>query len=343
MATIKEIAKACDVSIATVSNVLNDKPGASETTRKRVMKAIEELNYTPNYVAKNLKEKITRTIGVIAEDMAIFSIPDIIDGITEHCEEENYHILLMNLRLNKKYNDTYYNLTDYFGSVLRALRELIAKQVDGIIYVGAHERIIKCLPEYLPIPTVMAYGYTGSDHIPSVVVDDVHGAYEICSHIIKKGHKIIGVIAGKSDSIHMQDRLIGYQQALYDAKLLYNPELVIIGDWTSPSGYQYTDRLLEKGVTAIFCMNDLMAGGVYDRLDERGLTVGKDIAVAGFDNRQLSSYYHPPLTTVELPLHDIGYRSSEIIINMLKYKNIIIQPVHQIKCELLIRYSINEL
>ena len=99
MATIKEIAKACHVSVATVSNILNKKPGASEATRELVLKTAKEMDYMPNYVAKNLKTKNTRSIGVIAEDMTIFSIPDIIDGITEYCEEADYQILLVGFYL----------------------------------------------------------------------------------------------------------------------------------------------------------------------------------------------------------------------------------------------------
>ena len=117
MVTIKEIAKECNVSVATVSNILNHKPGASDETRKIVMDKIKELNYKPNTVARNLKTKNTRTIGVIVEDMTIFSIPDIVDGITEHCEENSYQILLINLRLFKKYNDFYYHRDDYYGRV----------------------------------------------------------------------------------------------------------------------------------------------------------------------------------------------------------------------------------
>ena len=107
MVTIKEIAKECNVSVATVSNILNHKPGASDETRRIVMAKIKELNYKPNTVARNLKTKNTRTIGVIVEDMTIFSNPDILHGNTEHCEENNYQILLINLRLFKKYNDLY--------------------------------------------------------------------------------------------------------------------------------------------------------------------------------------------------------------------------------------------
>jgi len=344
MSTIKEIAKACNVSIATVSNILNNKPGASKATRDYVLQKAKELNYTPNYVAKNLKSKNTRTIGVIAEDMTIFSIPDIIDGITKHCEEENYQILLMNLRLYQKFYDTYYHKRDYYGRVHEVIKDLMAKQVNGIIYVAAHERTIKCIPEDLSIPAVMAYGYTDNDQIPSIIVDDVHGAYKIVNYMIEKGHQRIGVITGKNDSMHMQDRLRGYQKALYDNKILYDPSIVCYGDWIRESGHEFTDKLLDKGVTAVFCMNDLIAGGVYDRISERGFTPGEDISIAGFDNRQLSSYYKPPLTTINLPLHDIGYCASEVIIKMIQSEDgRDILPLYQRDCELLIRDSVKDI
>lgn len=342
MATIKEIAKACNVSVATVSNILNGKTGASEKTIKLVEKVIKEMDYTPNYVAKNLKMKNTRSIGVIAEDMTIFSIPDIIDGITEHCEEENYQILLTNLRLYKKFDDNYYDRDDYFEIVRQEIRKLMSKQVEGIIYVAAHERVIKCIPDNLAIPAVMAYGYTKSKKIPSIVVNDVNGAYQIVQYLIENGHTKIGVISGKENSIHAQNRLRGYQKALFDNQILYNPELICQGDWSRKSGYDKTDYLVSKEVTAIFCMNDIMAGGVYDRLDERKIEIGQEISIVGYDNRELSSYYKPPLTTMKLPLHDIGYCASEVLIRMMsddanKDDN---ENIFEIDCEKLIRKSV---
>ncbi|MGF0032483.1 LacI family DNA-binding transcriptional regulator [Bariatricus sp. SGI.154] len=344
MATIKEIARECNVSVATVSNILNHKPGASDETRKMVMKKIKELNYTPNSIARNLKTKNSRSIGVIVEDMTIFSIPDIVDGITEHCEENSYQILLINLRLFKKYQDTYYHRDDYYGMVRDEIWKLIAKQVEGIIYVAAHERTLRCIPEDLPIPAVMAYGYTESRKVPSVVVNDEDGAYQITRHVIEKGHKKIGVITGKSDSPHAQERLVGYQRAMYENGLLYNPSVICTGDWTRISGYECTDRLLEQQVTAIFCMNDLMAGGVYDRLEELELKPGEDISVVGYDNRELSGYYKPPLSTIMLPLHDIGYEASEIILEMLKgdyAENK--DAIHRVNCYPLIRKSVKKI
>ena len=342
MATIKEIARECGVSVATVSNILNHKPGASDETRKRVMEKVKELNYHPNTIARNLKTKNSRSIGVIVEDMTIFSIPDIVDGITEHCEEEKYQILLINLRLYKKYNDTYYHRDDFYPIVRDEIGELIAKQVEGIIYVAAHERTLKCIPETLPVPAVMAYGYTRSAKVPSVVVDDEDGAYQIVQHMIDQGHRRIGVITGKRDSPHMQDRLLGYQRALFENQILYNPEYICTGDWLRDSGYAGTDLLLKKNVTAIFCMNDLMAGGVYDRLEELNLRPGRDISVAGYDNRELSGYYKPPLSTITLPLHDIGYEASEIIIRMLRREELGLQDnIRKVKCYPLIRKSVS--
>lgn len=344
MATIKEVAKVCGVSVATVSNILNHKPGASEKTRKKVMETVEKLQYTPNAVAKNLKMQKTRSIGVIVEDMTIFNVPDIVDGITEYCEKVDYQILLTNLRLYKKYNDNYYNGDDYYGTVIDGIRKLREKQVEGIIYVAAHERVIRCIPEQLNFPAVMAYGYSENDHIPSVVVDDTHGAYEMVTYLIECGHKKIGLISGKSDSLHTQARLIGYQKALFNAGILYNPGLLCVGDWTRESGYRYVDQLLEEGVTAIFCMNDLMAGGVYDRMSELGLVIGKDFSVVGYDNRELSNYYNPPLTTINLPLHDIGYRASEMMIEMLEGKQLRSDElVCALECQKQIRESVQKL
>ena len=345
MPTIKEIAKISGVSVATVSNIINEKGKVSEETRIRVQKVIEEMNYTPNSVAKNLKTKNSRCIGVIAEDMTVFALPDIIDGITEYCEKEDYQILLVNLRLYKKFEDTYYQSDRYGAIVQREIYKLLSKQVEGIIYVAAHERLINVLPQQLPVPMVVAYSYTTQKGIPSVMVSDEQGARELVKYLISMGHRRIGVIAGKKDSMHTRSRLEGYQRALFEGNVLYDPDLVVYGDWERPSGYRNTDYLLEKNVTAIFCMNDFMAGGAYDRLDERTRKVGKDIAVVGYDNREMAGYEKPPLTTMGLPLHDIGYRASEIIIELLKQdeKAESESSIAYVDCKAFIRDSVNQI
>jgi LacI family transcriptional regulator len=190
--------------------------------------------------------------------------------------------------------------------------------VEGIIYVAAHERLIDVIPVDLPIPTVVAYGYTNNPEIQSVVVRDRSGAEKLVKHLIQCGHRQIGVIAGKQDSIHTQSRLVGYQNVLKEAGIPYDPDLVVYGEWDRQNGYENTDALLTKGVTALFGMNDLIAGGIYDRLAELGYHIGQDIAVVGYDNREMASYEKPPLTTMGLPLHDVGYRAGQVILHLLK-------------------------
>ncbi len=315
--TIKEIASITGVSVATVSNIINNKGRVGEDTRKRVEKAIREYHYTPNSVAKNLKTKTSRSIGVIAEDMTVFVMPEIIDGITEYCEENDYHILLVNLRLYKKYSDTYYKTNHHREQVKAEIQKLISMQVDGIIYVAAHERVNDVIPRNLSVPVVMAYSFSNRDEVPSVVVNDQGGAEKVTEYLLSKGHERIGVIAGKKESIHTLSRLEGYQRALLQHHILYDPDLVVYGDWDRQSGRDAMEHLMEKQPTAIFAMNDVMAGGVYDWLKDHEMVPGSDVAVVGYDNQVMSAYENPPLTTVGLPLRDIGYRAGEQIIDML--------------------------
>ena len=318
MVTIKDVAKQCNVSIATVSNVINGKQNVSEATRRQVMDAIERLNYTPNAVAKNLKSKRTKTLGIIVEDITVFCAPGILDGITKCCEEKGYNIVFTNLRLYEKFGDAYYNNEDFYKLAECQLQQIIAKQVDGIIYVTAHERELSCIPDNLPVPVVMSYGYIESDRYPSVFVDDETGAYELVKYVISQGHSRIGVIAGKHDSIHTNNRMSGYKKALKEAGIEYDDRLVVEGNWTRESGFEKTDELLDQNVTAIFCMNDIMAGGVYSRLEEEGLVPGDDISVVGYDDRELSRYMNPPLTTMSIPLKEIGYQTALRIIAQIE-------------------------
>lgn len=342
MPTIKEIARACNVSVATISNVINNKGKVSPEKEKQIRKVIREMNYSPNAVAKNLKAQSTRTIGIIAEDMTVFALPDIIDGITEYCEKENYQILLVNLRLYKKYTDAYYHEDVHKEAVQEAYRKLLSEQVEGIIYVASHERKIDVLPASPQVPMIVAYGYTDKKSIPSVIVKDTGGAEKMTEYLIACGHKEIGLIAGKKDSYHTQARLEGYQKALFEHKILFDPKMVVYGDWERESGYESAEQLLKQGVTAIFAMNDYMAGGVYDLLQEKGLVPGKDIAVAGFDNREMASFIRPQLTTMGLPLHDIGYTASEVMLHLLKKEPVQKDGIYRIECEPFFRDSVNK-
>ncbi len=337
MATIKDIAKKCNVSIATVSNILNGKGSPSEATKKKVFEAADELNYVPNFLAKNLKQRSTKMVGVIAEDLTVFNCPEIIDGINEMVDEEGYTFILGNLRLYKKFGNKFYtyDFEDYYTSVEEEFRIMHAKNVEGIIYVGAHCREIQAIKEQYNVPVVVAYGYTKSQKIPSILFDDETGAYEATKYLLSKKEAKVGVLAGDQHSMHTSARLKGFQQALFDQGVLYNPDFLAYGDWKRKDSEAVVGSLIEKGVTSIFAMNDEMAMGVYDYAYKKGLTIGTDIELVGFDNREIADVVKPGLTSVDLPLHQMGMKAARVLISMIEKEPHDIE--YKIPCDLVIR------
>lgn len=319
MITVKEIAKMCNVSPSTVSNILNGKPNVSDKTRERVWQAVKETGYQPNYYAANMRKQSTRTISIIAEDLGQFSTTPILESAMACCEEHEYRTVIMNLRLYDKWRDTWYNDEVKLQSVLSpVLNELKSIKVDGLLYVAGHGRAIKCLPEDFSLPTVVAYATSENNRFPSIVLNDEKGGYDMIKYLTDMGHRRIGIIAGAPDNVHTRDRLLGCQRALFEKSIPYNPEWTTYGDWEKQSGYECAKKLASQNLTAIWCMNDLMAGGAYDYAHEKGIVIGKDLSIVGYDNRRVSEYQFPGLTTNQLPLKEVGYASAEKLIRMLE-------------------------
>jgi len=343
MVTIKEIAKLTKVSVATVSNVLNGKSGAaSEAKAREIIDLARNLRYTPNALARNLQQQKTNTIGIITEDLTVFNTPEIVDGIDAFCEENGYEIILENMRLFKRYNNDFTDTPKHHELLDSILQNMLSKQVEGIIYVGYHCREIAYLPSMVQVPFVYAYCYPREAIYPSVMYDDEKAARDVTMLFLKKGHRRIGVICGPASSYHTQARLRGFNIALSELGLEADPGLVVYGDWERPSGYHLAALLFDKRVTAIFSFNDLMASGVYERAAERGLEIGKDISLFGFDNRDISLGYIPALSTVEPPLNKIGRRSAEIILSQIKRRRIGKKRI-SLPCTILERKSLEQL
>lgn len=319
MVTIKEIAVECGVSVATVSNVLNGRANVGVETRKKVLEAVRQKDYRPDYVARGLRKKKTNIIGIVAEDISQFTTPAIMEGVMAYCEEKKYRTMIQNLRLYARWGESWYDNESAYRSVVTAvMQEMLSIRVDGLLYIAGHARNIKYFSDAMPIPTVMAYAYTRSAYTPAVVIDDERAACEMTRYLISRGHRRIGVLGGRENNIHTRSRLRGYQKALFEENILYNPGWVRYGDWERDSGYQLAGSLVKEGVTAIFCMNDRMAGGVYEYFREQGIRVGEDISVAGFDNHELAQYCSPGLTTMKLPLAEIGAEAAAILLERLE-------------------------
>ncbi len=339
MITLKEIAAQSGVSIATVSNILNGKSNVSEATKQRVMQIVKETGYRPNYMARSLRSSKTNTIGVIIEDITNFSSPLQIDGITAALEYRGYKLILENLRYYTKYNGVPNN--SYVESVQSAIQEMLTIKVDGIVYVAGHTRNIDFLPSNLPIPFVVSYSGCNNPAYPYVVIDDVSSAFNMTEFLISKGHTKIGIIAGSKNNEHSDQRLIGWEKSMKNHGLSLDPSLIFFGDWKRESGYNCCKKLFEtsKDITAIFCFNDLMAAGVYDYLKENNMTAGKDISVVGFDNREVSTFLVPQLTTMEIPLPQFGVCAAEALLKLIDEEKLEGQEV-RVMCKLIERASV---
>lgn len=319
MTTLKEIAKACNVTVSTVSNVLNGKPKVSEKKRREILEVVKQTGYQPNYFAQGIRKSSTRVIGIIAEDLLEYTTGVMVETIMARCEEQQYRTVLLNMRMYNKWGNTWYDDEEKLQSVLQPmLQQLLSIKVDGILYVAGHCRKIHCFPEDLHIPGLMVYGLSDNPDTPSIILDDEKGAYDIMQFLFSKGYERIGLITGVLQNIHCMERLKGIRRAYRESGKEFEEALAEEGSWSRKSGYEHTGILLEKGVDCIFCMNDLMAAGVYDYFYEHQIPVGERTAVMGYDNRELSTYVRPFLSTYDLNLRTIATRATDMMVEHLR-------------------------
>ncbi|MFR8334591.1 MAG: substrate-binding domain-containing protein [Oscillospiraceae bacterium] len=215
----------------------------------------------------------------------MFNTPEIVDGIESYCEEHGFEIVLANMRLFKRYDN---NLTDtpehmalFEKNAAQPCRQARSRAWSISATITAAS---PTFPRRDSIPFVYAYCTPSEQRYPSVVFDNGTPASRSAPSLVRHGHRQIGVICGPVASLNAQARLRGYQRALFEADVLYNANLTLFGDWTQESGRRCAGQLIDQGVTAIYAFNDMMASGVYLCCAERGLTVGRDIRVFGYDN-----------------------------------------------------------
>lgn len=330
MVTIHDVARHANVSISTVSNVINNRPKVSSATIERVNKAIEELNFVPNSVARALKISVTNTIGVIVEDLRDFVSMETIDGIYEFCEQNKYHINMTHLRVQQEVNEeeedpsvTLLNNSKFKTKLSDAIDSFKSAFVSGIIYIGRYPRdLSNCLPK-LDIPIVYVYCYAknpASEKSISISYDDFHGVKLAVDYLIYQGHSKIAIIGGSINTLPTHRRIMGYQQALMEHSLPLRTEYISSGKWTFESGFEQLEKLitLKNMPTAILAMSDIMAFGAISAAKEHGIDVPGDISIHGFDHNSFAEYFIPPLTTVEIPLFEVGREAASSVIKMIE-------------------------
>ena len=340
MATMRDVALLAGVSTATVSHVINGSKNISAETTERVLQAISQVNYKPNTLAKSLRMGQSHTIGVLVEDIRGLPVASIVSGISETLAKGGYKTILHDLHLLEKLYNQYEQIGSYRQRINDGLSLLQSANVDGIIYVAMHDRHLDYLFDEMDTPLVFAYSH-GTEKDTYITYSNRDSAADIIRFLIVKGHKHIAVIAGHPHSYPTAQRLLGIQMAMQQAGLSLPQEYIRYGNWEYESGMVQTGELLRLPIrpTAIFAMNDLMAAGCMAVLTSEGLRIPQDIAVAGFDNREIAEYLQPPLTTVALPTTEIGVQAALHIIDMIS--NPRIHPAREIiNCSIVERASV---
>ncbi len=331
--TLKDIARKVGYSVTTISRALNDYDDVSEETKQLIKRVAQEMGYHPHVIAQSLQRKRTNTVGFIvpATDRYL-SDPyflELLAGIGDGAASYDFDLLVSTCKPMDPKERLVYD------------RMVKGRRVDGIVVARTRcddERIAYLVSEGFPL---IAFGRTTSDQdFPYLDVDGEKGVYEAVEYLIGLGHRRIGFIAPSTYLMFAEHRLAGYERALQDNGLEFDPALVIEGNLTQSGGYQRMEQLLdqEEPPTAVVTGNDLMAFGAMEAAQERGLVVGRDVAVIGFDDVPLAAYFHPTLTTIRQPIYDIGKMLSQMLIEIIKGEDlaecqIILQP------ELVIRDS----
>jgi len=326
--TLAEIAKITGFSVPTVSRVLsNSNYPVNPDTRQQIINVAELMKYKPNISARSLRTDRTHTLGIIVDDLLSAFVPPIVRGIQDKLKEFDYLGLIIN--------------TDFDPDMEKdAINTLINRPVDGIVFVESFHNATSDLLTQIDKPYVFVHRLFGSSAKNSVVPDDRYGAGLAVDHLVGLGHRRIAYINGPEGWHSATRRLAGYQEALNAQNFECDPELIQPGDWEFEGGYKATQNLLAVNdkPTAIFAANDLMALGAIYAVQDAGLAVPDDIAVVGYDNREISRIFRPRITTVSLPVYEMGKTAAELIMKQLKegFEN---QDEIKIKGQLFIRES----
>ncbi len=301
-ATIRDVARAADVSVATVSRVYNGIDAVTGATRERVLAAASALDYVPHSGARSLSMRRTDTIGVILPDLHGEFFSELIRGIDVATRARGQHLLL-----SHSHGDPH-----EATAVLRAMRS----RVDAMIVMSPYadeDVLAAALSGRMPL--VMLGGAASGNH-PRLAIDNHAGARQMTEHLIAAGHRRIAFIAGPPDNIEAAQRLAGYRDAL--AAYGGMTKQVVAGDFGEQSGMAAAASLLAgPRPDAIFAGNDMMAIGCLQALREAGLRVPADIALAGFDDIPISRFLDPPLTTVGVPIAELGRQAVECCLEIL--------------------------
>lgn len=327
--TVRDVARVAGVSNATVSKALNASPEVSDETRERVAAVASGLGYRPNAIARSLKARQSHTVGAITNDSDGVFTTAMVRGLAEVASERGFGVFVC-------------NSYDKMAKERQHLELLLDKQVDGIVLIGykVAERGAPAM-DIGRTPLVYLYEYTSTVAAPCIVPDDEGGARLAANHVIELGRRRVGFINGPPSYEATRLRLSGFRKALADNGIAFDPELVRTApDWNQDSGFELARQLMRGNdpPDAIVCANDELAAGAILGIREAGRRVPADVAVVGFDDRPFAAHLPIPLSTIALPLFEMGQLAAEKLFSAVRAN----APKHEIirvQCKLVVRES----
>lgn len=305
--SILKIARLAGVSTATVSKILNGKDQAiSEATRQRVLEIVEREKYVPNAIAKSLKIKHTKTIGLIIPDVMNLFFSELAKGVEDSADKVGYSLILCNTDNNPDKEKKY-------------LQVLQAKMVDGIIITAVENKNDTNLMNCIAPVVLLDRDIQTEKPVGRIKIDNEKCIYDAVNHLYKKGCRNIGFISSKTVNTLSHERLKGYKKALGENNIPYNEDNVYLGEYSIDTGYMGALKILEKGkIDGICCGNDLIAIGAMRALKGKNISIPEDIKVIGLDDIFISCYMDPPLTTIKQPIYDMGHEAVNLLIDMIE-------------------------
>jgi len=331
VATIKDVALAAGVSVATVSRVLNNTAPVNEETRKRIQNIINELHYKPSMIARGMRNQQSKVIAIMVPSYENPYHIKLFKYIEQEAKERGYRLILVGM---DEGNDSEHE----------SIMELMTRNVDGIIlctYLGNKNNIKNIIHLSQTVPIIFMDNFEFDEAISSVVIDGYKGMWEVTKHLLQLGHKRIGYIDGSSGYKVANERRNGYEDCLKEHHISIETELIYYADYEISAGYEACRYFMEEcsvRPTAILAANDIMAVGAIGYLREKGYRIPEDVAVAGFDDIYLSKIIVPNLTTYRQPLDRIAEEVVRMLIDKINSPTIEEKQV-MIDGELIIRRS----
>jgi LacI family transcriptional regulator len=333
LATIKEVSILANVSKSTVSRALNGHPSVKEANRIKVFEAIEQLGFKPNAFAQALASNRSNSIGMLVGSLDGSFYGPLMHNVEVVVRENGSHLIVTSGQESKEIEKD-------------SIEFLRSRLVDGLIIHSdelSDTELIETVEENRATIILNRFIPEIADHC--VVIDNELGGYVATKHLLENGHRIVACISGQMNKKDSRDRIQGYRKALEEYDIPYDDKLVIEGRFDHQGNHAVARRLLDRApdVSAIFCQNDNIALAVYDVAAERGITIGQQLSVVGFDNDNHAQHIRPSLSTVDFPVPQMGVEAAKRIFSFINDKQNIEGQSTKLKPSLIQRESVRKL